>query len=763
MANHDSSESNVSDSGQALVEVPSNAGAGLAMGNPFAGMGAAQEQDVLKGGMDRSGLFNAIRRRWLLTTCMSLLVGSGVAVILYNLIPESRTAEAQYKVAESPITLIDAKSANLTRDYDIFKATQIAYIRSSLVLNAALRKPGINNLPMFDDADDKIDWLRSELVISYPNDSEILNISMSGDFPKENLKSVVEAVSRAYYEEVVFAEDGIRQKPLQILKGTLAILSDQIEDKMRAYQNLAKESGTSAAYKDGFDPETTFMLAEATQLQKNRIGMESRLIDLAMQFRIFEQQINDPAYQNSQIEIALQGDPNIAQMKQEMMMIDGQIRQLQSLAKRGESRAIRGLLKQRQSLQAQMNQMREQMRSQIAGQQGNEPNAMLKQQTLVFQITRASIAQDMQRVDEQLTVLKEELLEKATNNTDLMLRIAEIEQLRLVKLGIATKIQNLRVELKAPKRIQPLGSKSSGAAGAETKENLNAMMRLAISGAGGLGSLLLTCLGIGFMEFNNRKLNGPEQVDDGLGIRVVGTLPSLSGRKALNPNHPVVAQLNESIDSIRTALMHESTTKRRQLVLVTSPVTGEGRTTVASQLAASLARAGRRTLLIDGDLRRPSLHTLFNLPLEDGLCEVLRAETEVTDVVRPTQAEGLWVMTAGYCEGEAVKALATDQAQPIFEKLRTEYDFIIIDGPPVLGLSDSLLFGQHCDGAILSVLRDYSVVPKIHETAQLLKSVGVRLIGAVINGMPTKADDRVMHLQQVTPKSEQPKLETVDS
>jgi len=210
-------------------------------------------------------------------------------------------------------------------------------------------------------------------------------------------------------------------------------------------------------------------------------------------------------------------------------------------------------------------------------------------------------------------------------------------------------------------------------------------------------------------------------------------------------------------------LMHESTSKKRQLVLVASAETGEGRTTVASQLAASLARAGRRTLLVDGDVRRPNLHTLFNQPLEDGLCEVLRTEAEVTDVVRPTQAEGLWLMTAGYCDADAVKALATDQVQPIFDKLRADYDFIIIDGAPVLGVADSLLFGQHCDGVILSVLRDRSCVTNIHRASERLRSVGVRMIGAVVNGVGSKHDHRVTHLVNAAPKREQPKLEAVEA
>jgi capsular exopolysaccharide synthesis family protein len=188
-------------------------------------------------------------------------------------------------------------------------------------------------------------------------------------------------------------------------------------------------------------------------------------------------------------------------------------------------------------------------------------------------------------------------------------------------------------------------------------------------------------------------------------------------------------------------------------------MTLEGRTTVASQLAASLARAGRRTLLVDGDLRRPALHALFDVTLENGLCEVLRAEADVADVIQPTHAEGLWLLTAGYCDTDAIQAMAGEQLQPIFEKLRADYDFIIIDAAPVIGLSDSLLFGQYCDGAILSVLRDHSEVPKIHQAAELLRGVGIRLIGSVVNGVPTKSDRRVTQLRLSPPKSQRQQLQ----
>ncbi len=106
------------------------------------------------------------------------------------------------------------------------------------------------------------------------------------------------------------------------------------------------------------------------------------------------------------------------------------------------------------------------------------------------------------------------------------------------------------------------------------------------------------------------------------------------------------------------------------------------------------------------------------------------------DAVKPTNNEGLYLLTAGVCNAEAIHALATDQPQAIFEKLRDQFDFIVIDAPPVLGISDSLSLGQYIDGAILTVLRDHSEIRKVYKSVEMLKQMGVRVLGSVVNGVP---------------------------
>ncbi|HEX6961138.1 MAG TPA: polysaccharide biosynthesis tyrosine autokinase, partial [Lacipirellula sp.] len=288
----------------------------------------------------------------------------------------------------------------------------------------------------------------------------------------------------------------------------------------------------------------------------------------------------------------------------------------------------------------------------------------------------------------------------------------------------------------------------------------NRIERYSIAGIGGLAALALTCYGIALLEFRHRRLNGPTDMDEGLGIRVLGVLPSVS-LKQLGGSSLVATQVAEAVDNVRATLMHDSTTTPRQVVMITSSQTMEGNTVVAASLALSLSRAGRRTLLVDGDLRSPSLHKLFGMALEDGLSEVLRAELDLADAVRPTNNEGLYLLTAGVCSAEVIHALATDQPHAIFEKLRDQFDFVVIDAPPVLGISDSLSIGQYVDGAVLTVLRDHSQIRKVHKSVELLRSMGIRLVGAVVNGMPIKADRRVVRLHQAT-MQQAPRLTKAD-
>src|SRR5262249_52675958 len=154
----------------------------------------------------------------------------------------------------------------------------------------------------------------------------------------------------------------------------------------------------------------------------------------------------------------------------------------------------------------------------------------------------------------------------------------------------------------------------------------------------------------------------------------------------------------------------------------------EGKTTLASNLALSLARAGRRTVLVDCDLRRPAAHQLFEQTLQPGFSEILLNEVELCEAVRPTTTdECLWLLPAGQWDREVIQELARDGLADIFDRLREEFDFVIVDSHPVLPATDALLIGQHVDAVLVSLLRDVSQSPRVYAACQRLATLSIRV------------------------------------
>ena len=267
----------------------------------------------------------------------------------------------------------------------------------------------------------------------------------------------------------------------------------------------------------------------------------------------------------------------------------------------------------------------------------------------------------------------------------------------------------------------------------------------------GIVGFVLGTGGVSYVEFQARRVGSSEDVSYGLGQTVVGTLPSLNGgliRRGGGAH--LEAMLSDSIDSIRATLVNNASSELVRVVMVTSPLDREGKTTLTSQLAASLARAGRRVVLVDADVRNPSCHQLFEMNYEPGLSEVLREEADVDDVVQATRIANLWLMPAGRYDGESIQALAKPVTADLFGQLREKFEFVIVDAAAVLTVADALLIGQHADGAVLSVLKDVSRIPNIYQAAERLKSVGVNLMGTVINGEDNRGQRKMYQRRLVS-------------
>jgi succinoglycan biosynthesis transport protein ExoP len=307
---------------------------------------------------------------------------------------------------------------------------------------------------------------------------------------------------------------------------------------------------------------------------------------------------------------------------------------------------------------------------------------------------------------------------------------------------IGDEVETLKIELSAPDRVRVLKE-------AKAPMAVDMSKRIKFTGMAAGGALVAIILLISFWEVRARKIDSQDDVIRGLGIKVVGTMPAIP--RAASRSHSKLSgpqgqlwqyQLSESVETTRIMLMHAARVASYRLVLVTSAVGGEGKTSLSSHLATSLARSGQRTLLIDGDLRRPMVHRLYDQPREPGLCELVRDEAGADAVIRPTAIENLWIIPSGRFDDHALAALSQTRIRAVFDHLRERFDFVIVDSAPVLPVADTLLLCQHVDAALFSVLRDVSQLPKVQTAYQRIASLEVPILGAVVSGTEVVSDYR---------------------
>lgn len=199
----------------------------------------------------------------------------------------------------------------------------------------------------------------------------------------------------------------------------------------------------------------------------------------------------------------------------------------------------------------------------------------------------------------------------------------------------------------------------------------------------------------------------------------------------LVPHEQPSTLISESYRSLRTGLLLSSARELKS-VAVTSAMAGEGKTATAANLAVVLAQLGRQVLIVDCDLRKPRLHQVFRVSNRAGLVSQLTGTAE-TEPIHPTEVPNLWVIPAGPIPPNPSELLSSDRLRDWLRQMRTRFDFVVLDTPPVLAVADAIIVGRLVDGVVLT-LRSGKVT---REEARLcrdrLRQAGIKILGAVLN------------------------------
>ena len=196
-----------------------------------------------------------------------------------------------------------------------------------------------------------------------------------------------------------------------------------------------------------------------------------------------------------------------------------------------------------------------------------------------------------------------------------------------------------------------------------------------------------------------------------------------------DPKNPAA----EAYRVIRTSIQFAQAGKELKTIAITSCTPNEGKSMTVANLAIVLTQAGKSVLIMDCDMRNPTVHKNFNLSNKVGLSSCISMGTAVDDAVQATAIDGLYALTAGVIPPNPSELLGSERMQNILQRAKEEYDYVLIDTPPVLPVTDSLVLGRMVDGLILVIDSGEIKVEMAREVKNQLVHAGANILGVVLN------------------------------
>lgn len=693
--------------------------------------------DPLAGGIDYRRVWHAFRRRWLPATALALTLGTLAGILTWLFLPRGYEAVAWLRVRDKS-GMFGVGGGRDNAEYEAYRKTQVQLIKSPFVLTSALRRPGISSLSTLNDEHDPVGYLVRNIQVSAPMESEVVQVRMRGENAKE-VTQIVNAVTQAYLTDVVNKEKSERLQRRDTLERKYKENMAEVRANLDTYYNLTKSLGTSDSAEVATQRSLLLDHLQTLRAQLNQTQRDLTLIDaeLAIMDAKDRGEISlEQSVPEETVDAMLLRDPEFAELRERLSGIEESMAYQAERSARGDNDpAVKRLEAMRDAMVKRLEDRKEDLRPQIVAQLAidstNRRTGATAESPVVLRMRREILVQQLEQTTKDFDRVATEVKALGAANADLMARKQEIEQLMKVTDQMGVQLNATEIDVSMPNRVELIEE-------ASVPEGSDELFRTMLSALAALGGLVVGGGSVVLFEYLRDRLSTPDEVSQRVGLRVIGTVPRIS-RSRRRPNDGHVA---ECVDGIR-AVVSQTGRESPKVILVTSAVEHEGKTTFASQLAASLARSGKRTLLLDGDLRHPNVHLALGLDLRAGLPELLRGEISADEAVQPTAIDGLFAVTGGACDYAAITALSRPESAGIIKGFRDSFDHVVIDAGPVLAFADVLLLGQLSDLAIVVTMRDVSRVPQVTSAVDRLRSVGIRVLGTVVNGVSDSTPRRL--------------------
>ena len=253
-----------------------------------------------------------------------------------------------------------------------------------------------------------------------------------------------------------------------------------------------------------------------------------------------------------------------------------------------------------------------------------------------------------------------------------------------------------------------------------------------------LGGTVLACGTAFFFEYLDSRIKSPEEIEAYLGLPSIGMVPALGKNwRDADPliTNGVPPNFAEAFRALRTNVLFSAASPGCRVILVTSTGPGEGKTMVASNLAIGFATAGQRVLLLDADMRRPRMHELLGTAQEPGLSNALVGNAPVAEAIRKSEVPGLCVVPAGRVPPNPAELLGSRAFKEMLAGVRTQFDWIVIDTPPVMAVTDPNVIASLTDGVVFVIGAEMTSYKVARRAIEQLERSRASFAGAVLNNV----------------------------
>ncbi len=704
---------------------------------------SAQVQPETEG----AGLSNTvgrILRRWYVIL-LTVLVTCGIGIpAIWFLIEPMYNVTAAIRVAPILTNILSGETENFggVQTYQSFMNTQANIIVSNTVLQRVTDDLAGRNLSFFEGEIGGViakirHWLRSlrrepdplmilreaifdnVINVTAGRQSELIQLNMDSTKPGE-AEQIINAFIRHYMAVEGLSSIAGQDQELRVLEDQRRVLGEKLQNRHTEIRQLAQEYGTTtlSGQQDMMLQRVTTLLGELTKLEAHRVSLES-------QVQLLEKsadQVIGPQESLRMRSEYINSDASVQELTRNIVNLERDLL-IAEQALTSENPAVKQKRDLLNSFQARLEEKRQDVVKEFEKIVSEETDTAREQRLRSAKTELELVRANEQRLRE--LVAAEDVQTKQLGRTQLNIEDLQFRLLLEKELydTVCRRIQVLEMERKRPARISVAYSANIG----PIRDK-----RIKYS-----ASLIFSALACGIMfayirDKADQTVWTPDDITKRIGIRVLGTTSGTHTiRPALFP-----AQIARDYQTIRAnlgLLYSEGIPKK---LAVTSPGVQEGKTTFAVNLATSLAKSGKKVLLIDGDLRKPDIAYMLNLPTtQKGIQDAL-SKGDLEKAVCSIPSSGLDVVPANsFNEADAYELLASSMTAKQINKLSQRYNNVIIDTPPVLAFPDALLWAKIADAVVLTSFAGHTKAPDLTKAKERLAEINVRVMGAILSNV----------------------------